>query len=74
MTMTKPGAQALTRDLDEAVVALTAFDVERLEAVEMRIRAVTAEHLVASRDWLHVIQLPAYAPDTLRKTPARGPE
>jgi len=50
--MTMTGVEALTRDLDEAVVALTAFDAERLEAVEMRIRAVTAEHLVASREFV----------------------
>jgi|GEM_PF-4014232 len=53
--MTKPSTQALTRDLDEAVMALTAFDADRLEAVETRIRAVTAEHLVAS--WESVPEL-----------------
>ena len=46
------GVQALTRDLDEAVAALAVFDAERLETVETRIRAVTAEHLVVSREFV----------------------
>ena len=46
------GVQALTRDLDDAVAALAAFDAERLEAVVTRIRAVTAKHLVVSREFV----------------------
>jgi hypothetical protein len=50
--LTMTGVQALTRELDDAVAALTAFDAERLETVETRIRAVTAEHLAASREFI----------------------
>ena len=48
--MTMTGVQILASELDEATVALTEFDAERLEAVETRIRTVTAEHLTAGRE------------------------
>jgi hypothetical protein len=36
---------SLAGELDEAMVALTTFDVEGLEAMERRIETVTAAHL-----------------------------
>jgi hypothetical protein len=36
---------SLAGELEDAMVALTTFDVERLEAMELRIKTVTAAHL-----------------------------
>ena len=44
MMMTK----MLGQEMDEASNALAEFDVRRLEAVEQRLRGVTAEHLALS--------------------------
>ncbi|WP_263384271.1 hypothetical protein [Granulicella arctica] len=52
MTTRQDGAQALSDELDQALTALTSFDVQRLEEVEDRIRAVTAEHLAHRYDLL----------------------
>jgi hypothetical protein len=43
------GAAMLRDELDEAVAALTVFDVSRLEAMEQKIRNMTAERLASSR-------------------------
>ncbi len=45
-------AKALTGELERTVLALTVFDIDRLEAMEARIRAVTAEHLAHRREQL----------------------
>ena len=52
MANRRNGALALSDDLDQATIALTSFDVQRLEEVEDRIRAVTAEHLAHRYDLL----------------------
>jgi hypothetical protein len=46
------GAAMLRDELDEAVAALTAFDASRLEAMEQKIRNMTAERFASSRQML----------------------
>lgn len=52
MTSTSLYTPSLAGELDEAAVALTRFDAERLEAIEVKIRTVTAAHLVSGRERL----------------------
>jgi hypothetical protein len=39
-------ARMLCNDLDEAVAALASFDLDRLDAIEHKIRATSTQHLV----------------------------
>lgn len=48
-------AQLLAKELDNAVIALTVFQSDHLEAMEDRIRDVTAEQIARSRNLLPVL-------------------